>query len=311
MEKRELVKDFKIRPSIKISQLVEEYKESGAFMAKHLAKACEVFFEMVKDDECFVFLSFTANLVSTGIRGIISTMIKEGFIDAIITTGGTFDHDIARAIGGEYVIGDFDMDDVELHENSIHRLGNILIPLDSYGPLIEKFVRKNLDGLIKEKKQVSPSELAFYFGSIIKDENSILRQCYLNNVPIFCPGIVDSSFGTVLFFEAQTKKFNLDLFKDMKELLNIVYTYKRTGALILGGGISKHHTLWWNQFKEGLDYGIYITTATEYDGSLSGARPKEAISWNKLNPSSKNVYVMCDASIALPIIVCYTLEMLA
>ncbi|MFP3190645.1 MAG: deoxyhypusine synthase [Thermoproteota archaeon] len=309
MEK--VVKDLEIKAGIKISELIEEYEKSGAFMANHLAKACEIFYEMIKDEECFVFLSFTANLVSTGLRSVISRMIKEGFIDAIITTGGTFDHDIARSIGGKYYIGNFDMDDLQLHDNSIHRLGNILIPLNNYGPLIEKFVRLNIDGLIKEKKTLSPSELAFYFGSIIKDENSILRQSYLKNVPIYCPGIVDSSFGTALFFEAQIKKFSLDLFKDMKDLLDIVYTYKRTGALIIGGGISKHHTLWWNQFKDGLDYSVYITTAIEFDGSLSGARPKEAISWNKINPSSKNTFLICDASIVLPLMLCFVIEKLS
>jgi deoxyhypusine synthase len=94
----------------------------------------------------------------------------------------------------------------------------------------------------------------------------------------------------------------------MKELLDIVYNYKKTGALIIGGGISKHHVLWWNQFKDGLDYCIYITTAVEYDGSLSGAHPKEAISWFKIKPDSKNVIVYGDASIILPIMIFYAIE---
>jgi len=302
------IKDIKVQKGMKISELIEEYENSSAFMAKNLAKACKIFLEMVKDEECFTFLSFTANLVATGIRGIISTMIKNGFIDAIITTGGTLDHDIARSFGGKYYSGDFEMDDVALKENDIHRLGNVLIPLENYGLLIERIVRNNFKELISGKNEISPSDIAKFFGKIIQDENSILRNAYLYNVPIYCPGIVDSAIGTNLFILSQTENFNLNLFKDMKELLDIVYSYKKTGALIIGGGISKHHVLWWNQFKEGLDYCVYITTALEYDGSLSGAKPQEAISWNKVKPEAKIVTVYSEASIVLPLITIYTLE---
>ncbi|MEM4141489.1 MAG: deoxyhypusine synthase family protein, partial [Thermoplasmata archaeon] len=78
---------------------------------------------------------------------------------------------------------------------------------------------------------------------------------------------------------------------------------KKTGALMIGGGISKHHTIWWNQFKGGLDYAIYITTAVEYDGSLSGARTREAISWGKIKQKAKHITVEGDATVLLPIIV--------
>jgi phosphomannomutase/phosphoglucomutase len=79
-------------------------------------------------------------------------------------------------------------------------------------------------------------------------------------------------------------------------------------ALIIGGGISKHHTIWWAQFKEGLNYSVYITTASEYDGSLSGAQPREAITWGKIHPNAKHTTLYCDATICLPIIVGYILE---
>jgi deoxyhypusine synthase len=73
--------------------------------------------------------------------------------------------------------------------------------------------------------------------------------------------------------------------------------------LIVGGGISKHHTIWWNQFKGGLDYAVYVSTADEWDGSLSGARPREAVSWGKISATAKRIMVEGDASVILPIIV--------
>ena len=90
--------------------------------------------------------------------------------------------------------------------------------------------------------------------------------------------------------------------KDQKELSDIAFENRTTGALMVGGGISKHHTIWWNQFKGGLEYAVYITTATQYDGSLSGARLKEAVSWGKVKEEAKYVTVDGDATIILPLI---------
>ena len=83
----------------------------------------------------------------------------------------------------------------------------------------------------------------------------------------------------------------------------IVFNAKKSGAIIIGGGISKHHVIWWNQFKEGLDYAVYLTTAVEYDGSLSGAQTREAISWGKIKEMADHVAVEGDATVTLPIII--------
>ena len=64
---------------------------------------------------------------------------------------------------------------------------------------------------------------------------------------------------------------------------------------------AKHHTIWWNQFKDGLDYVVYITTADEWDGSLSGARPREAVSWGKINEKAKRIMIEGDATVIMPI----------
>ncbi|RLG75510.1 MAG: deoxyhypusine synthase, partial [Thermoprotei archaeon] len=79
---------------------------------------------------------------------------------------------------------------------------------------------------------------------------------------------------------------------------------------ILGGGISKHHTIWWNQFKGGLDYAVYVTTAVEWDGSLSGAKTREAISWGKIKTSARHVTVYGDVTVILPILASYLISSL-
>ena len=182
------------------------------------------------------------------------------------------------------------------------RLGNVFIPQNDYGPLIERVTFNILNELTKLKNEWSVYEILWEFGKRISDSNSILRAAYENKVPIFVPGIVDGAFGTDLFMYSQMHSFKINLFKDMKKLAEIVFTSKKTGALIIGGGISKHHTIWWNQFKEGLDYAVYVTTASEYDGSLSGARPREAISWGKIKPEARKTVVYGDATLLLPLL---------
>ncbi len=94
----------------------------------------------------------------------------------------------------------------------------------------------------------------------------------------------------------------VDNFRDESLLSDIVFDSKCTGALVLGGGVSKHHLIWWNQFRGGLDYAVYITTAVEYDGSLSGARVREAISWGKVRGEARRVTVEGDASVLVPLL---------
>jgi deoxyhypusine synthase len=82
------------------------------------------------------------------------------------------------------------------------------------------------------------------------------------------------------------------------------------GALMIGGGISKHHTIWWAQFNKGLEYAVYITTAVEWDGSLSGAQTREAISWGKLKEKARHITIEGDATIILPLMIAALLERL-
>ncbi|MDI9644204.1 MAG: deoxyhypusine synthase [Candidatus Verstraetearchaeota archaeon] len=301
------VQDLSVNGGTTVAELVEGLGKMGGFMAPKIYEASKIMEEMKKDG-AVKFISFTGNIISTGLRGVITDLIKKGWVDIIVTTCGALDHDLARSFGARYSSGEFEYDDVMLNELGIHRLGNVVIPLEDYGPLIERIMREELPRILGGRTSIAPSDLAKEFGKRIADENSFLRAAYEKGVPVYVPGIVDGSFGTNLFFYAQTKKFSLDVFSDMSAILNTVFDSKKTGALIIGGGISKHHVIWWNQFKEGLDYCVYLTTAHEYDGSLSGALPKEAISWGKIKPEARHLAVFGDATITLPLLAGMILE---
>jgi len=298
------VKDVKVKidPAMEVYDLIEVYENIHGFTPAYLVEASKILAKMVSDSESINFLSFTGNIVATGLRGLIAQFLEEGYFKVIITTCGSIDHDIAKSFGGKYYKGFFEADDKELAKLKIHRLGNVFIPLSSYGPLIEKVVFNILDEISKVKDEWSIYELLWEIGKRIKDENSILKAAYERKIPVFVPGIIDGAFGTNLFMYSQIKKLKINLFLDQKKLAEIVFKAKKSGALIVGGGISKHHTIWWNQFKGGLDYAVYVTTALEYDGSLSGARPREAISWGKIKLTAEKTVVYGDATLILPLL---------
>lgn len=302
-EKLRSIEDIAIKDSVNICDLLELYSKAHGFMASHLVEAYRIIVDMVRECDLRI-LTFTANIVATGYRGLLAQILKSKKIDIVITTCGAIDHDLARSFGGQYLRGSFDVDDRELHRHGIHRLGNVFIPMESYGPLIEKVTFRILDRILKEtqRKVWSVYELLKAMGRYIDDRNSILRAAYESNTEIFVPGIVDGAFGMALFIYSQFQGFELNLFNDMKRLADRVFSASRLGAIVIGGGISKHHAIWWAQLREGLDYAVYVTTANEWDGSLSGARPKEAISWGKLKERARYVVLYTDATLVLPIL---------
>ena len=296
------VKDIELKKGMKVAELIESMDSIGGFSAQHMVNGIRILKRMTGDRESFNFLSFPADIVSTGLRGVLASAVK--YFDAIITTGGTLDHDLARSVGGRYSIGSFSADDAQLHKIGVYRLGNVFIENKEYGQKLENAFNAIMNDIYRSKdykKEYSASELTYEFGKRIKDNGSIIRQAYLNNVPIFNPGILDGAFGTQLSIFAQDHDFKLNLISDELKLSDISFDNKVTGALMIGGGISKHHVIWWNQFKGGLDYAVYITTATQYDGSLSGARLSEAVSWGKIKEKADYTTVDGDATIILPI----------
>jgi deoxyhypusine synthase len=298
-----------------IDDLIEAYKRIGGFQGRHIADAAGVLLDMYGNENVTVFLSFTGNLVSTGLRGLLAKFIERGFVDVIITTAGALDHDIAKSMGGKYYLSYFDVDDVEMSREGIHRIGNVAVRKEHYGPLIEKFVHSSLEELAKIKEEWGVRELLWEMGKRIDDEYSIIRAASKASVPIYVPGFVDGAFGTAILTyneiqrtRAGGKQVRIDLLKDEHELMDIVYSSKSLGALIIGGGISKHHVIWWSQFAGGLDYVVYVTMAIEWDGSLSGARPKEAITWGKVKPTARQAFVLEDATVVLPILIPYVVR---
>jgi deoxyhypusine synthase len=286
-----------------VNELVLQMGKAWGFTAGKVAVGVDVLQRMLDAKGCIKFLSFTGNLVATGTRGALRELVKRRLVDVVITTCGTLDHDVARC-WKKYYKGSFVMNDARLHEENINRLGNILVPNESYGAIIERKIQGLLGELWQEGvKEVSSSQLCREIGKRVCNESSILYWAAKNDVPVYVPGITDGAVGYQAWMFSQDHDFKINVLKDSGQLSSTVFDAEKTGALIIGGGISKHHTIWWNQFKGGLDFAVYVSTAEESDGSLSGARPREAVSWGKINAKAKRVMIEGDASLILPIIV--------
>ena len=294
------VEDMSIRNDTPIEKIFEQMSKSGGFESRNLAESLDILTAMIKDDDCQKFLSLVAAIISTGLRGIVKDMIKNKWFNVVITTCGALDHDIARHFSN-YNEGSFTLDDAKLADQNIHRLGNVLVPMQSYGPLIEEKMQLFLEEEYnKGTREMSTEDICKMIGSHL-GEDSFLYWASKNDIKVIVPGIVDGAVGSQIWmFTQKHADFKLNITKDADTLSGIIFKAKKSGALMLGGGISKHHTLWWNQYREGLDYAVYITTAQEFDGSLSGALVREAISWGKVTQNAKQTTIHAEITTVLP-----------
>jgi deoxyhypusine synthase len=296
------VKDIEISSNMPIEKIFEELSQSGGFESVNLSDGLGILTDMISDKQCLKFVSFVGAVVSTGLRGIIKDMIKNKWFDVAITTCGALDHDIARHFS-HYKEGSFTMDDRELADQNIHRLGNVLVPMDSYGPLIEEKMQAFLEEEYQNgTKDMTTAEICKMIGKHL-GEDSFLYWAYKNNVDVVVPGIMDGAVGSQIWlFTQKHSDFKLNMAGDANLLSGLIFKAEKSGAFMIGGGISKHHTLWWNQYREGLDYALYITTAQEFDGSLSGALVREAISWGKVTKKARQATLHAEVTTILPFI---------
>ncbi len=295
------VEDIKVTKGMTVDQMLKEMGKAGGFTAKKLADATDIAERMITKEGCLRVMSFPACIMATGTRGVIVDMVRNGMVDLIITTCGTLDHDISRTFA-HYYEGDFHMDDAKLRKNCVSRLGNVLVPDSCYGVVLEDNLLPMFEDIFAESRDMTTHKIIDEVGKRMVHEDSLLHQCHLNNVPIVVPGITDGSFGSQLWTYYQMHRdLRIDLFGDEQMLAEITNDAEYMGAIIIGGGISKHHVIWWSQFRDGLDYCIYMTTAQEYDGSCSGARISEAVSWNKVKSDASMMTVDGDATITLPL----------
>ncbi|XP_021807050.1 deoxyhypusine synthase isoform X1 [Prunus avium] len=264
-----------------------------------------------KSVKCKVFLGFTSNLVSSGIRDTIRYLVEHRMVDVVVTTAGGIEEDLIKCLAPTYR-GDFSLAGAHLRSKGLNRIGNLLVPNGNYCKF-EDWIIPIFDQMLKEQTEQNilwtPSKLIARLGKEINDRRSYLYWAYKNNIPVFCPGLTDGSLGDMLYFHSfRSPGLIVDVVQDIRAMNGeaVHANPRKTGMIILGGGLPKHHICNANMMRNGADYAVFINTAQEFDGSDSGARPDEAVSWGKIRGSAKTVKVHCDATIAFPLLVAET-----
>ena len=308
------VEDYNFSAIEDVRSLIDQMGRAGGFTATKLANARDMLSDAIgksSQEKVLNWLSFPACLCATGTRGFFLEGLKRKAFNVVITTCGTLDHDIARTYQ-DYFHGDFELDDIALGEEGLNRLGNVIVPNECYGDIIERVMLPWLEEIEAERLALQTDnpwlgfgsvELCWAIGDRIEDESSLLHWAAKHRIPIVIPGLSDGAIGSQLFMHRQkSPSFMIDFLADEQILSDLTWTAEESHALMVGGGISKHHVIWWNQYRGGLDAAVAITTAPEHDGSLSGARLREAVSWGKVRPEAPQVVVEGDASVLLPIL---------
>jgi len=302
------IKGFEARPAATAKELVAAYSSIG-FQASHLAKAAEVVGRMQKD-KAAVFLSFTSNMVSSGLREIIAQLCREKLVDCVITSTGSVEEDIMKC-SSPFRLGSFDSNDEEVKANGLNRIGNIFVK-DSQYASFEAFHLAFMEKMYaKHNGKMRMNQYVRELGLELSDENSFLYWCSKNSIPVYLPGPMDGAMGDhFYYFNKQHWKspFVIDAAGEVTDFYDVMLGAEKTGGIILGGGIAKHHLIGAAILRNGLDYAVYLTTGTEGDGSLSGARPREAVSWNKLKDEANSAFVEGDATLTFPLLACCMLE---
>mgnify|MGYP001566898182 FL=1 len=296
------VRGFDISGKMTLSEYIGKIGGLG-FQATELAKGINLLKEM-KSEKATVFLSFTSNIISSGLRELVAQLCREKAVQCIITSTGAIEEDYMKS-KAPFLMGSFDVDDEEIKKKALNRIGNVLVP-DKYYADLEQFNLKFLAELYKTSRVVSPSVYCRELGKKITDKNSFLHWASKNNIPVYAPGFVDGAIGDHVFFSNQDKKSGekliVDQAGDLTSFYNLMLTSDKTGGLIIGGGIAKHHLIGAAILRNGLDYAVYLSTGTQYDGSLSGARPSEAVSWNKLKDKKKSAFIEAEATLVIPLL---------
>ncbi|MDF1538723.1 MAG: deoxyhypusine synthase [Candidatus Thorarchaeota archaeon] len=291
-----------------VSDFVQSMLGVGVLGAGRLGRAASIVSKMFRDPECLTYLSMSGPMVPGGLRHIIAHLVKEGYIDVIITSGANIVHDLVEAYGGAHYRVPARKNDAELRESGMGRIADLYVKEEDF-ETFESKIYEFLESLtLDERTTLATSEFLKKLGHTIDDENSIVRQAAQKNVPIFSPGMMDSMLGFHLYTYSTTTKLSLDFVKDLRILGEIVVDSKKTGAIMLGGGLTKHFTMGSTILRGGLDLAVQITLDRPEGGSLGGAPLEEGVSWQKVQTGASFESVIGDATVIFPLMILGALD---
>ncbi|WP_435175470.1 deoxyhypusine synthase [Halorussus sp. AFM4] len=308
-----------VRAGMTVGELADAYGDAG-IGAADLHEAVDIYAEMLGDDEVTNFFGLAGAMVPTGMRRIVADLIRDGHIDALVTTGANLTHDAIEAIGGKHHHGTDEPGedrslrdhDEQLRDEQVDRIYNVYLPQEHFA-LFEDHLRSGVFPAVEGESAVSIRELTEALGRANSEVNDregvdegagVAAAAYENDVPIYCPAIQDSVLGLQAWMYSQTADFTLDALADMTTITDQAFDAEKSGAMVVGGGVPKNYVLQTMLVSpEAYDYAVQLTMDPPQTGGLSGATLDEARSWGKLEKAARNASVYADATITLPLVV--------
>lgn len=331
-EDSEEVRGYDFSVGVDYGALLDSYRTTG-FQATNFGKAVKEINQMIKKklepipepedgvnfspfdpgdrplNNCTIFLGFTSNMISSGVRETIKFLLANNMVDCVVTTAGGIEEDLIKCMEPSY-LGDFSLPGAELRKKAINRIGNLIVPNNNYCKF-EEWILPIWDKMLEEQNaqgtKWTPSKVISRLGKEIDHPDSVCYWAYKNNIPVFSPALTDGALGDTLYFHSyKNPGLVIDIVQDIKRLNNISVYAKNSGMIILGGGLIKHHICNANMMRNGADFSVFVNTGQEFDGSDAGARPDEAVSWGKIKMTASPVKVFADATLVFPLLVAQT-----
>ena len=303
-----VVSHIKIKRGMRMSNVAKQMEAVRVLGPGRFGRAATILAEMFTDQNYSNFISLAGPIIPGGLRTLVVDLVDQRLIDGIVTTGANVTHDMLEALGHRHIAGSATLDDAELRQHGLSRIYDILVEQKAIEHL-EKTTYRMLNRIPQSKRRnIATYELLWEFGKQLRDNHSLLRTAQKRSVPVFCPGIFDSMLGLNLWTYSRLDPLMINPFKDFSKLVDMTYETKKVGAVILGGGMPKHHVLIANSYRGGVDAAIQITLDRPEGGGASGAPLEEAISWGKIKNEKKLATVVGDATVIFPLLTLAALE---
>ena len=301
------VTQLHVKPTMTVNELVEAMGKAGAYNGGSLARAADIWEQMLRDEEATKFFGLAGAMVPAGMGGIVSDLISGGHIDILVSTGANLTHDIIEAIGCRHFHGTAFCDDIDLRHEEINRIYDVYLPNNAFVHF-EEFIQR-VFGQLEKHSTISISALLEHIGKNTK--SGILHEAAEKKIPVYCPAVQDSMIGLQYWLFSQVCKVTVDAFADMPALMDRCFTAKKAGAMLVGGGVPKNFILQsMLMTPNGFSYAIQLTGDRPDLGGLSGATLDEARSWGKITEDAQAVTVYGDATITLPVLAATVTERL-
>ena len=306
---------YKYEGNFDIETFINSLLTTG-FQATNLGKAINILRE-VREQQIPLYLGFTSNIGTCGLRETITYLTKNFHVRALATTAGAVEEDVMKVFN-PFILGESRTNDRELFRRCINRTGNIFIPDSHYmclHSLLYSMHKRLLQTHIKTQGYIDVVEYVYELGhqleilNVPHKEDSFVYWAYKNKIDLYCPALLDGAMGDGLYwFQRKIKeRFVVDIMGYIKRLTDdMILAKAQTGGIALwaiGGSVPKHMLCNSAIFVGGANYGIYVNTATEADGSNAGAPIDEAITWGKFGIDAKTVKIEAEATLVVPLIV--------